>query len=151
MTAAPRLPGLTLRDADWLAEAALAAGRDRGFAPLTVAVLDVAGEVIVLRRSDGARPMTARVAVAKARSALVSLGPSGQLDKMPPGIIDALQNLYGGDFVPRAGGLPVTDGELVVGAAGASGAASDEDEEAVRTAIDRWQREGPTGLGEESI
>jgi len=38
----------------------------------------------------------------------------------------------------RAGGLPVTDGDLVVGAAGASGAPSEEDEEAVRTAIERW-------------
>jgi uncharacterized protein GlcG (DUF336 family) len=151
MTGAPRLPGLTLSDADWLVEAALAAGRERGFAPLAVAVIDVAGEVIVLRRSDGARPMTSRVAVGKARSALVALQPSGQLDKMPPGIIDALQAMYGGDFVPRAGGIPVIDGDgdgdVVVGAAGASGAQSDEDEEAVRTAVDRWQTERPTALG----
>ena len=143
MTGAPRLPGLTLSDADWLVEAALAAGRERGFAPLAVAVIDVAGEVIALRRSDGARPMTARVAVAKARSALVALQPSGQLDKMPPGIIDALQAMYGGDFVPRAGGVLVTEGDIVVGAAGASGAQSNEDEEAVRTAVERWQAERP--------
>jgi glc operon protein GlcG len=80
------------------------------------------------------------VAVAKARSALVSLMPSGQLDKLPPGIIDALQNLYGGDFVPRAGGVLVSDGDVVLGAIGASGAQSDEDEEAVRTAVERWQK-----------
>ena len=83
--------------------------------------------------------MTSRVAVAKARSALVSLMPSGNLDKLPPGIIDALQNLYGGNFVPRAGGLLVTRDDVVLGAAGASGAQSDEDEEAVRTAVERWQ------------
>jgi uncharacterized protein GlcG (DUF336 family) len=130
-----------LSDADWLAGAALAAGRERGFAPLAVAVIDVVGEVIVLRRSDGARPMTARVAVAKARSALVSLQPSGQIEKMPPGIIAALQSSYGGDFVPRAGGILVTDGDVVVGAAGASGAASEEDEEAVSAAVERWQTE----------
>jgi glc operon protein GlcG len=135
----PRLPGLTLSDADWLVQAALEAGAERGFPPLAVAVVDVAGEVVVLRRSDGGRPMTSRVAVAKARSALVSLMPSGNLDKLPPGIIDALQNLYAGDFVPRAGGVPVTEGDVVVGAIGASGAQSDEDEEAVRTAVERWQ------------
>jgi glc operon protein GlcG len=135
----PRLPGLTLSDADWLVQTALEAGAERGFPPLAVAVLDVAGEVVVLRRSDGGRPMTSRVAVAKARSALVSLTPSGQLDKLPPGIIDALQHLYGGNFVPRAGGVLVTDGDVVVGAIGASGAQSDEDEEAVRTAVERWQ------------
>ena len=139
MSGTPRLPGLTLSDADFIVAAALEAGSERGFPPLAVAVIDVAGEVIALRRADGGRPLTSRVAVAKARSALVSLMPSGQLDKLPPGIIDALQNLYGGNFVPRAGGVLVTDGDVVLGAAGASGAQSDEDEEAVRTAIERWQ------------
>jgi glc operon protein GlcG len=134
----PRLPGLNLSDADQITQTALEVGVERGFPPLAVAVVDVAGEVIVLRRSDGGRPLTSRVAVAKARSALVSLMPSGQLDKLPPGIIDALQNIYGGDFVPRAGGVLVTDGDVVLGAAGASGAQSDEDEEAVRTAVERW-------------
>ncbi len=141
----PRLPGLTLADADWLVQTALEAGRERGFPPLAVAVIDVAGEVVVLRRSDGGRPMTSRVAVAKARSALVSLMPSGQLDKLPPGIIDALQGLYGGNFVPRAGGVLVTDGDAVVGAIGASGAQSDEDEEAVRTAVERWEADRSAG------
>ncbi len=136
----PRLPGLTLNDADWLVRTALDVGIDRGFPPLAVAVIDVSGEVIALRRGDGGMPMTSRVAVAKARSALRALKPSGLLDKMPPGIIDALQHLYGGDFVPRAGGVLVTGGdELILGAIGASGAQSDEDEEAVRTAVERWQ------------
>jgi glc operon protein GlcG len=135
----PRLPGLTLNDADWLVQAALDAAGERGFPPLAVAVVDVAGEVIALRRADGGRPFTSRVAVAKARSALLSLMPSGQLEKVPPGIIAALQAAYGGDIVPRAGGVLVTDGDVIVGAAGASGAQSDEDEEAVRTAVERWQ------------
>jgi uncharacterized protein GlcG (DUF336 family) len=142
MTGAPRFPGLTLDDADRLVETALAAAAERGFAPLAVAVVDVTGEVIALRRSDGARPMTSRIAVAKARSALACLGPSGSLEKVPPGIVAAMQASYGGDFVPRAGGVLVTDGDVVVGAAGASGAASEEDEEAVRTAVDRWQAAG---------
>ena len=38
---------------------------------------DVAGEVIVLRRDDGGMPMTSRIAVAKARTALFSLKSSG--------------------------------------------------------------------------
>jgi uncharacterized protein GlcG (DUF336 family) len=138
MTSTPRLPGLTLADADWLVEAALAVGAERGFPPLAVAVIDVAGEVIVLRRGDGGMPMTSRVAVAKARSALIALKPSGRID-LPPGIVDSIQHLYGGDFVPRAGGVLVTDGGLIMGAAGASGALADEDEEAVQSAVDRWR------------
>lgn len=135
----PRLPGLTLSDADQIVHSALEVGAERGFPPLAVAVIDVAGEVVVLRRSDGGMPMTSRIAVAKARSALVALKPSGQLDKLPPGIVDTLQHLYSGDFVPRAGGVLVSDGDVVLGAVGASGAQSDEDEEAVRTAVERWQ------------
>ena len=135
----PRLPGLTLSDADWLVQAALAIGADQGFPPLAVAVIDVTGEVLVLRRADGGMPMSSRVAVAKARSALVALKPSGLLDKLPPGIIDTIQHLYGGNFVPRAGGVLITDADdVILGAIGASGAQSDEDEVAVQTAVDRW-------------
>jgi glc operon protein GlcG len=139
MTGAPRLPRPSLADADQIALTALEVGAERGFPPLAVAVIDVSGEVVVLRRADGGMPMSSRIAVAKARSALVALKPSGLLDKLPPGIIDTVQHLYGGDFVPRAGGVLITDGDLIIGAAGASGAQSDEDEEAVRTAVERWQ------------
>ena len=136
----PRLPGLLLSDADWLVNSALAVGADQGFPPLAVAVIDVTGEVLVLRRADGGMPMSSRVAVAKARSALVALKPSGLLDKLPPGIIDTIQHLYGGDFVPRAGGVLITDADdVILGAVGASGAQSDEDEVAVQTAVDRWR------------
>jgi uncharacterized protein GlcG (DUF336 family) len=34
----------------------------------------------------------------------------------------------------------ITEGDVIMGAAGASGAQSDEDEEAVRTAVERWQK-----------
>jgi glc operon protein GlcG len=139
MTGNPRLPGLTLADADWIVQEALKVGGERGFPPLAVAVIDVAGEVIVLRRADGGMPMSSRMAVAKARSALVALKPSGELDQLPPGIIDSFQHLRGGDFVPRAGGVLVVDDDLILGAVGASGAQSDEDEQAVRTAVENWQ------------
>lgn len=118
--------------------AALAVGAERGFPPLAVAVVDVAGEPIVLQRGDGGMPMTSRIAVAKARTALLALQPSGQI-KLPGGIIDSIQHLYSGDFVPWAGGVLVTEGELILGAAGASGAHALEDEEAVQTAVQRWQ------------
>lgn len=139
MTGTPRLPGLTLADADWLVRTALDVGAERGFPPLAVTVIDVAGEVIVLRRADGGMPMTSRIAVAKARTALVSLQPSRALGELPSQITDSIQHLYDGDFVPRAGGILVTDGGVVLGAAAASGAHGDEDEEAVLVAVERWR------------
>jgi uncharacterized protein GlcG (DUF336 family) len=51
-----------------------------------------------------------------------------------------MQASYGGDFVPRAGGVLVIDDDVIVGAVGASGAQSDEDEEAAQTAVERWQK-----------
>jgi glc operon protein GlcG len=138
MIESPRLPGLTLTDADWLVKAALAVGAERGFPPLAVAVIDVASEVIALRRSDGGMPMTSRIAVAKARSALIALKPSGLID-LPSGIIESIQHLYYGDFVPWAGGVLVTDGDVILGAVGASGAHALEDEQAVQVAVERWR------------
>ncbi len=142
--AVPKVPGVTLDDARQLVESALATGAERGFAPLAVAVVDVTGEVVALARSDGARPMTSRVAVAKARSALVALMPSGQLDQLPEAITAALRVAYGGDFVARAGGLPAVRGGVVHGAVGASGAASDEDEAAIREALQRGGADQPS-------
>ena len=127
-----------MADADWLVQTALSVGVERGFPPLAVAVVDAAGEVIALRRGDGGMPMTSRIAVAKARTALLALKPSGLID-LPGEIVDSIQHLYSGDFIPWAGGILVTDGELIVGAAGASGARAVEDEEAVQTALQRWQ------------
>ena len=135
-----RLPGLTLAEADHLVNTALAVGVERGFPPLAVAVLDLTGEVVVLRRGDGGMPMTSRIAVAKARTALLSLRSSGRID-LPGSIVDSIQHLYGGDFVPWAGGVLITDGDVVLGAAGASGAHALEDEEAVQTAVQRWQED----------
>jgi uncharacterized protein GlcG (DUF336 family) len=133
-----------LAEADGVVQAALAVGAERGFPPLAVAVVDVAGEVIVLRRADGGMPMTSRIAVAKARTALYALKPSGQID-LPGGIVDSIQHLYGGDFVPWAGGVLITDGGTILGAAGASGAHALEDEAAVRTAVRQWQESRSAG------
>lgn len=144
MPTTPRLPGLTLAEADGLVQAALEVRAERGFAPLAVAVVDVAGEPIVLRRNDGGMPMTSRIAVAKARTALMTLRPSGQV-KLPGEITDSIQHLYGGDFVPYAGGVLVADGELILGAVGASGARAVEDEEAAQTAVQRWQENRSSG------
>lgn len=124
--------------ADWLVREALAVGAERGFPPLAVAVLDVAGEVIALRRADGGMPMTSRIAVAKARTALLTLKSSGLID-LPGEIVDSIQHLYDGNFVPWAGGVLITDGDVILGAAGASGARAVEDEDAVQTAVRRWQ------------
>ncbi|NKY89897.1 heme-binding protein [Nocardia veterana] len=126
-----------MADADWLVSTALAVAAERRFPPLAIAVTDVSGAVIALRRADGSMPVTSRLAVAKARSALLTLQPSGRIP-LPGEIVDSIQHLYGGDYIPFAGGVLVTENGVVVGAAGASGAHATQDEEAVQTAVQRW-------------
>ncbi|MFJ1556154.1 heme-binding protein [Streptomyces mirabilis] len=82
-----------MAEADWLVQAAWAVGAERGFPPLAVAVVDVAGEVISLRRDDGGMPTTSRIAVAKGRTALIALKPSGQID-LPGGMVDSIQQPF---------------------------------------------------------
>ncbi|WP_371650670.1 heme-binding protein [Streptomyces mirabilis] len=82
-----------MAEADWLVQAALAVGAERGFPPLAVPVVDVAGEVISLRPDDGGMPMTSRIAVAKRRTALIALKPSGQID-LPGGMVDSIQQPF---------------------------------------------------------
>ncbi|MVU78561.1 heme-binding protein [Nocardia sp. ET3-3] len=126
-----------MADADRLVAAALDVGAERGFPPLAAAVVDVSGAVITLRRADGGMPMTSRIAVAKARTALATLGASGGV-QLPPAITGSIQHLTGGDFIPHAGGLLVTDDDTILGAIGASGAIATEDEQAARVAVERW-------------
>ncbi|WP_235022817.1 hypothetical protein [Amycolatopsis alkalitolerans] len=56
-----------------------------------MAVLDVAGEVIALRRADGEMPMISRIGVAKARTALFALKSACQMD-LPGQIVDSIQH-----------------------------------------------------------
>ncbi|MEV5717998.1 heme-binding protein [Amycolatopsis mediterranei] len=58
-------------------------------------------------------------------------------------IVGGIQHLFHGDYVPYAGGVLVTNGEVILGAAGASGAHAREDEEAVRVAVERWRAQRP--------
>ena len=69
--------GITLDQASTLVDAALARGGELGLAPLTVAVLDPGGHLVVLKRQDGSGILRAEIAVAKAWG--VQLMVDGQL------------------------------------------------------------------------
>lgn len=135
------MAALRIADARAILGHALAVGRDAGYAPLTVAVVDASGELLALERSDGAVPLTARIAVGKARTALVTRMSSGDAAALPDEIIAAARVQLHGDFVTRAGGLPILDEEhgVVLGAIGASGAASEEDERAAEEGVRHWR------------
>ncbi len=123
---------LTLAQADNIASDTLTKGRELGLAPLTVAVLDAGGHVVVLKRDDGASIMRPELAKAKAWGAL-GMGFGGRelarRAQNMPGFFTALNAISEGRMAPVAGSALLRDAAgRVIGAVGVSGDTSDNDE-----------------------
>lgn len=133
------MSNLTLTQADIISNAALANARKLGFAPMTVAVLDAGGHVVVLKREDGASIMRPELATAKAWGAL-GMGFGGRelarrAQKMPA-FFEALNSISDGRMAPVAGSALLRDAAgKVVGAVGVSGDTSDNDELCLISAV----------------
>src|SRR5206468_10248384 len=111
------------------AEAVIAAAVEHANANgyrVVIAVVDPSGELMQLRRTQGAQVASSRVALDKARTAAIFVRPSRELEEqVSAGRLGALA-LHGASAL--TGGIPlVVDGE-VVGAIGTSGETPDEDE-----------------------
>src|SRR5213076_427184 len=111
--------------ADAVLEAAERTARAHGHR-VVMAVVDPAGELVALRRTEGAQIASSRVAVDKARTAAIFVRPSREIEEqVSAGRLGALA-LHGAAAL--TGGIPLkVDGE-VVGAIGTSGETPDEDE-----------------------
>lgn len=134
---------LTLAQANHLIEAVLDAAHDKDLPPLAVAVLDAGAQLKALQREDGVSFLRVQIAQAKAWGALGMACDSNQLAAryaqggVQQGFIDALNAMTGGKIIPLPGGVLLRDeqGE-VIGAVGAAGGVSEDDEACVRTAIE---------------
>src|SRR5260370_33250385 len=115
-----------------MGDQALAHGGGRDFPPMTVAVLDAAGQLVAFAREDGSSLLRGRVARAKARGALnMGVGSRSLAARAAsnPAFVTSLVSLADGNLVPAAGGgLVPADGNNVIGAAGATGSLPDTDE-----------------------
>jgi glc operon protein GlcG len=118
---------LTYDGARRVAEAAAAAGAERGVEPVT-AVVDDGGELLFLHRPDGAQVASVGVSTDKARTAAIYRRPSRDFEEQAShGRPSALHLARA---VPLQGGVPIEHDGAVVGAVGVSGARSaDEDAE----------------------
>jgi uncharacterized protein GlcG (DUF336 family) len=123
---------LTLAQALTIAQATLAEGKARSFAPLCVAVLDSGGHALALLRDERASIGRPEIATAKAAGCLF-LGFGGrELAKRAqavPHFFAALSGLSSKGIVPVAGGVLIRDDSgALLGAVGVSGDTSDNDE-----------------------
>lgn len=127
--------------AEKIANEAIAAGHEVKLLPLTVAVLDAGGVLVVLKREDGSGVLRGDIAIGKAWGAL-GMGISSRhiRDRLKerPAFQSALAAASDGRFIPVPGGvLVLNDKSEVIGAVGISGDASDKDEYAAVTAVQR--------------
>jgi uncharacterized protein GlcG (DUF336 family) len=105
---------------------------------ITVAVVDEGGLLVALGRMDGAFPLSAQIAEAKAAgTALWHRDGDGlaATHASHPGFFDAVSRLPRLPLIPGPGALVIRDGETVLGAAGASGASGDDDRECVEAGL----------------
>jgi len=129
---------LTLEKATIIVDRALAKAREMKIRPLCVAVLDDGGNLKTLKREDGASILRPQIAIGKAWGA-IGMGESSRslADRLKekPAFLGALSDMSGGKVVPVAGGVLIMDGNVIIGAAGASGGTADEDEKCVVAGI----------------
>lgn len=130
---------LSLEQADLIADGTLAKGRELGFAPLTVVVLDAGGHVVVVKRANGSSIMRPELATAKAWGAL-GMGFGGRelarRASAVPGFFASLNAISEGRMAAVAGSALLRDSENeIVGAVGVSGDTSDNDEAALIPAV----------------
>mmetsp|Transcript_643 Transcript_643/g.1749 ORF Transcript_643/g.1749 Transcript_643/m.1749 type:complete len:158 (-) Transcript_643:45-518(-) len=123
---------LNLAGAEGLCDAALAEAQRLKIKPVSVAIVNGAGQILLHKVQDGAPSLTPNMALAKARTCLTLNTSTRTLrDKYAaakPTQLAAMGAIAGGHFAPFPGGvLCKLDGQ-VVGAIGVSGASSEEDE-----------------------
>jgi uncharacterized protein GlcG (DUF336 family) len=130
---------LTLAQANAIITAAFAKGRELNLKPLSVVVLDAGGHVLAFQRQDGASNMRFDIARGKASGALalgVSSRTLGTMAAERPSFVASLGAIAAGGLIPVAGGVLVTgDDNSVIGAVGATGDTSDNDEAVVLEGI----------------
>ena len=124
---------LTLEDARTAAAAAEAEAAKSGWA-VSIAITDDGGHLLWLQRLDGAAPISAEIAVAKARTAALgrreTKGYEDMINQGRTAFLSApvLQGML-------EGGVPILAGGHCVGAVGVSGVKSAEDAQVARTGV----------------
>ncbi len=140
---------LTLALANTIVTAALHAGREHRFMPLTVAVLDAGGHLVAFQREDRSGILRFDIAYGKAYGALgMGFGSRELFNRTAsnPTFMASLASVSGGRLVPVPSGVLILQGGDVIGAVGISGDVSDNDEICALAGIAAAGLEAKTGL-----
>ena len=129
---------LTLEEAERIAAQVCALAAEKDIA-ISVAVSDGAGDLLLLKRMDGALALTPRLASAKAYTAAMIGKSTGSWAKVAvenAPLFATAQALASTPLAPGAGGVALLRAKRVVGAVGVSGGPPDVDEVMARAGAD---------------
>jgi len=131
---------ITLAGAHQLLEAAQSYARSHSAPGAAIAIVDAAGNLVVLERFDGTFPAAPAVSTGKARTAVAFAKPTRALeDAVNKGRFTMVTLPEVTSFTPLKGGVPIVFGGHIIGAIGVSGAASaDQDDEIAQAAADAF-------------
>ena len=144
--------GLNLTQAIAIANDALAKAREIGCQPMTVAVVDAAGCLLVLMREDGSGLLRPDIAFAKAWGPLgMGIGGRAMAERASdaPQFWAALNTISSGRIAPVAGGVLILQAGQVIGSVGMSGDLPDNDEACAIAGIQKVGFE--TEIGEAAL
>jgi glc operon protein GlcG len=98
--------------------------------PASVAIVDIAGTMVLFERFNNASSWTALIAEGKATGSAFTGRDSAMLAQMSSNRLAEM--LVARRFVPAQGGVPLIDGSGVIGGIGVSGSSPQEDEDIAR-------------------
>lgn len=101
-------------------------------ARVTVAIVDGGGHLLVLDRMDGAPPLSARIAPAKASGVALFHRDGSELVRLQqtwPALFAQLDHVAGTPILAGAGSRLIRRGDAVVGAIAVSGGLPEQDDE----------------------
>jgi uncharacterized protein GlcG (DUF336 family) len=124
---------LSLGLARAIAEAALTECKSKGFAT-SVAVVDRAGQVLVLLRDENASAQTAEMSRRKAYTARMFRTSTMEFQKRTADPLYAAQRDVA-DILALGGGVPIQIGDDVIGGVGSSGSSQVQDDACARAGV----------------
>ncbi len=138
---------ISLGMAKTMAEAALAACKDKGY-HTAVAVVDRAGQVLVILRDEQAGPQTADMARRKAYTARTFRTTTLEFQKRTMDPAFAPQRDVA-DILALGGGVPVLVGKEIIGGVGSSGSSQEQDDACAKAGVAAVaQQLKPAGAGQ---
>lgn len=125
---------LTLEQAERIIAGARRKAEELGIA-VSIAVVDAGGYPIAISRMDGARFVTPEMARGKAFAAAAFRRESAQLSQSP--FFASGPQVAGGTIIALPGGIPIYEGDQVVGAVGVGGGTGEQDVECALAGLEQ--------------